>query len=40
MKSTKTTFDEAPNQNWKPQFVGVPWLNTQPIDYRLTINHP
>lgn len=38
MKNTETTFDQAPNQNWIPEFPQTPGLNTTPIDYNLLIN--
>lgn len=40
MKNTTYTFDKAPEQNWTPQFIQTPGLNTTPIDYNLLINRP
>ncbi len=42
MKSKNTTysFDQAPNQNWIPEFPQTPGLNTTPIDYELLFNKP
>lgn len=40
MKSKNTTysFDKAPS--FTPQVFTIPWLNTQPIDYKLLKNKP
>lgn len=40
LKNTEYTTGKAPNQDWKPVFPDVPWLNVQAIDYKMLKNRP